>query len=183
MKSHIFATVLSFLSFTTAELVPALRWDSPGTKIDARQSKNPLLGKRQTCDLNYPLTCSAIDGDTLCMATDEICCQWISTSGTYPFLCAASYPYCCPPINGMPQCGTDATCGSGGFNPQSSHGVVTETFGPTPTQKSTSVTPLPPTVVQTVVATSTKNMAQRLDSRAIEGGILVTVLLGVLVII
>ena len=103
--------VLFFSIAVTADVVPALQRSAPQSYEDARQSINPLLSKRLICDSAHPYTCSAVDGDTMCMAESEVCCQRIASDGTYPFVCDASHPYCCPPKNGVPQCGSDSSCG------------------------------------------------------------------------
>ena len=119
---------------TTADVVPAQRRSLAETHLDTRQSNNPLLGKRQFCDSFYPYTCSAIDGDAMCMAENEVCCQRIATDGTFPYVCDATHPYCCPSDNGVPQCGSDDTCGGSAFEAAPTQALATETTGVAPTQ-------------------------------------------------
>jgi hypothetical protein len=69
------------------------------------------LSPRQYCPANYD-TCYANSGDAICMAPDEVCCQYTGS----PYTCPMSHPYCCPPDpveNGgslEPLCGTDGSC-------------------------------------------------------------------------
>src|SRR5215470_3144080 len=106
MWTPAFFILLPFLSLTAAEMVPAIRRDAPETHIDKRQSDNPLLGKRTVCDQYYPDICISSSGYRMCAALDEICCFANTNSGVVPYVCPAGYPYCCPPQNGWPMCGT-----------------------------------------------------------------------------
>ncbi|KAH7074120.1 hypothetical protein FB567DRAFT_536808 [Paraphoma chrysanthemicola] len=107
---HIKSLILPlFLALTTsAELIPA-----PEPRYLSTTSLAPGFSKRQSC----PYTCSAVDGDTMCMQSTDVCCQRIATngSGTYPFVCPKSHPYCCPAdSSGNPQCGNTSSCKNSG---------------------------------------------------------------------
>jgi hypothetical protein len=140
MKASVLSTLLFSLA-VTADVVPAIRRDAASVHLDARQPTNPLLGKRQFCDVNYPYICSAIDGDAMCMAPTEVCCQRIGVDGTFPYVCDDTHPYCCPSDeNGIPQCGSDDTCGAGAFEAAPTHELATQTTGVAPTTQAAAKT-------------------------------------------
>ncbi|PVI04199.1 glycoside hydrolase family 18 protein [Periconia macrospinosa] len=190
-----FSIPLLFLSLTAAEIVPAIRRDAPENYIDKRQSDNPL-GKRAVCNQYYSDFCISSSGYQLCLNPDEICCFANTNAGVVPYVCPAGYPYCCPPQNGWPTCGTDISCGIGKFQAASSHPVYTDTKGPKPTGKSASMAPsaAPTTTSDTAVnvptnpatvkpAESKPNAARSLNCGAIGAGILAAVFLGGLAIV
>jgi hypothetical protein len=152
--STFISMLLPILTMTVAaDVVPAVRRSTAETHIDNRQSANPLLGKRQFCGASYPYVCSAIDGDAMCMAENEVCCQRIATDGIFPYVCDYTHPYCCPTDNGVPQCGSDDTCGGGGFEAAPTQALATETTGVAPQtttaaggqSKATNASPAKPT--------------------------------------
>jgi hypothetical protein len=117
--------LLSLAVTITADMILAPQPRYASSDPDTRQS----LGKRQFCPANYPNTCSAINGDTMCMAAAEVCCQRIAIdgTGTYPFVCPKSHPYCCPADSaGNPLCGSDSSCKSSSNDVQN-HGSATQT--------------------------------------------------------
>jgi hypothetical protein len=121
--------LLSFAASITADLILAPQPRYASSHLDTRQSDNPLLGKRQFCSSAYPYSCSAVNGDTMCMAAAEVCCQRIAIdgSGTYPYVCPRSHPYCCPSDRaGNPLCGSDSSCKSSSSDVQD-HGAATQT--------------------------------------------------------
>jgi hypothetical protein len=113
----------------------------------------------------------------MCMAESEVCCQRIAADGTYPFVCDATHPYCCPSENGIPQCGSDETCGEGGFEAAPSQALATESSGVVPTTKTAAGG-----ATNTGVATPTKtNAAERVG--VMDGGVLVAAVLGGLAVL
>lgn len=133
MKTSTLASIL-FSATVTADVVPAIRRDPTTLPLDKRQLNNPLLGKRQMCDIGYPLTCSSVDGSVACMALDEVCCQWVDPTSSFSFTCDATHPYCCPPdASGQVGCGSDESCGTGGIEQAPTHGLATQTTGVKPT--------------------------------------------------
>ncbi|KAF2178159.1 hypothetical protein K469DRAFT_718507 [Zopfia rhizophila CBS 207.26] len=177
------ASLPLMLSFTVADLIPALRREPPETHLDTRQSTNPFLGKRQFCNAYYPYICFAVDGDSMCMAADEVCCQVISTSGAYPYVCDVSHPYCCPSQDGVPMCGSDESCGGGEFEAAPSNPLATETSGAAATRKTAEAAPTrvgggtaAPEPVKT-------NAAERVRGGAVEGGVFAVVVLGGLAVL
>lgn len=194
MRPYTFSILL--LPLVAADVIPAIRRDAPKTHIDERQSNNPLLGKRQVCNQYYPDICFASNGNPMCMALDEVCCQVMTTDGAVPYVCPVTYPYCCPPQNGEPMCGTDMTCGSGSFEAAPSHPVFTETSGPKPTGKSASAAPTAaqattsktaanaPTNAATSKPAGIKpNAAPRLGNGALKGAMFAAVVLGGLAVL
>jgi hypothetical protein len=124
MYIPVFLPVLSLAATITADLIPAPQPRYALSHLDTRQS----LGKRQYCAATYPSTCSAINGETMCMAAAEVCCQRIAIdgSGTYPFVCPKSHPFCCASDSaGNPLCGSDSSCKSSSSDVQN-HGSATQ---------------------------------------------------------
>ena len=131
----------------------------------------------------------------MCMAESEVCCQSITADGTYPYVCDASYPYCCPSENGIPQCGSDETCGEGGFEAAPSQALATESSGVVPTTKTAAGVVTNTGVAKntggatntgvaknTGVATPAKNNAAERVS-VMDGGVLVAAVLGGLAVL
>jgi len=87
-------------------LVLALVYIAPITLASRLLVPRGLLVDRQSCPA---LTCSSNNGNTICMAADEVCCQFL---GVDPFTCSLSHPYCCPPdkYSNQVSCGTDSSC-------------------------------------------------------------------------
>ncbi|ORY04195.1 hypothetical protein BCR34DRAFT_604951 [Clohesyomyces aquaticus] len=173
----LFTTILLplFSVAATAELIPALQPRAPSTHLDTRQSSNPLLGKRQFCDANYPYICSAIDGDAMCMAASEVCCQRIATDGTFPYTCPMTHPYCCPSDSaGNPQCGSDSSCAGGNNDLAPTHGLATQSSGVAPTKK-TAAAASTRTAGGGGVAAKPTGSAERI---VLDGGVLVAAVLG-----
>ena len=106
---------LIFTMTVAADVIPAVQRSAAEIHIDTSQSANSFLEKRQFCDAFCPYICSAIDGDAMCMAKNEVCCQRIVIDGTLPYVCDSTHPYCYPSDNGVLQCESDDTCSGGGF--------------------------------------------------------------------
>jgi hypothetical protein len=176
-------TTIVFFTFTmtvAADVVPATRRDAAETHIDTRQSANPLLGKRQFCDASYPYICSAIDGDAMCMSENEVCCQRIAVDGTFPYVCDATHPYCCPSDNGVPQCGSDDTCGGGAFEAAPTQALATETSGVAP--QTTTAAGVPTKATNAAAAKPTKtNVADQVG--AMSGGSIAAVMFGIMAVL
>jgi hypothetical protein len=172
MRTYALATVLVFMMTAAAEVVPAVRRNVAEIHFDSRQSANPLLGKRQFCDISYPYTCSAIDGDAMCMSANEVCCQRIGSDGTFPFVCDAAHPYCCPSDNGIPQCGSDDTCG-GNLDTAPTQALATESTGVSPQTATAAGGPSKATT-----APKKTNAAEHV--RAMDGGAMAVAMLGMM---
>ena len=72
---------------------------------------NQALESRDAiCPASYAGMCRSADGDAVCMAIDEFCCQL--AIGTNPYVCPATHPYCCPSdaSTGNMLCGSNVAC-------------------------------------------------------------------------
>ncbi|KAH8591563.1 hypothetical protein B0O99DRAFT_718819 [Bisporella sp. PMI_857] len=74
--------------------------------ITPRESLS-LLSRDTKCPV---ASCASDNGDTICIAADEYCCQL--AVGTNPYSCPPTHPFCCPAdtTTGNLLCGTDAAC-------------------------------------------------------------------------
>lgn len=135
MRTSFLPSIVLLFGLAAADLVPALPAHVPLARPQPRAEGNDMLGKRGYCPLNYDY-CFATNGDAICQAVDEVCCQL--ATGTDPFTCPLDHPYCCGAdlATGIYYCGADSSCGSDGFlnaptaqKPTESTGVA----GPTKT--------------------------------------------------
>jgi hypothetical protein len=114
---------VSFIILVTSQMVFAdlilIKESVPlsGLALDHRRSSS--------CPSTDAGLCYSDNGDSICMAASERCCQL--TSGTNPYNCPSNYPYCCPEntVTGDLMCGTTAACSgpiNDGSNPKKSQG-------------------------------------------------------------
>jgi hypothetical protein len=114
MQSSLFLAFLAPL-LASCDVVPALERHTPETRpqLLGRSPHTSInnLGKRQFCPSSYGF-CIANNGDTVCQAFDEVCCQL--TTGSDAYTCDALHPYCCgaDASTGILLCGSSSSCGS-----------------------------------------------------------------------